>query len=34
MSLKFRRNIPIILLLVGVVAVLILAMGNLPIAAF
>lgn len=34
MSLKFKRNLPIIMLLVGIVAFLTLVMGNLPIAAF
>ncbi len=34
MSLKFKRNVPIILMLVGVVAFLIVAMGTLPIVAY
>ncbi len=34
MSLKFKRNLPIILLLVSVVVFLTGVMGNFPIAAF
>jgi len=34
MSLKFKRNIPIMLLFVGVLAFLALVMGDLPIIAY
>lgn len=34
MSLKFKRNVPIILLFIGVLAFLVVAMGNLPIVAY
>lgn len=34
MSLQFKRNVPIILLLVVILAFLVLAMGDIPITAY
>ena len=34
MTLKFKRNLPVILLLVAILAFLTLALGNLPIVAY
>ena len=34
MTLKFRRNIPIVLLLAGILSLLVFTMGNQPIAAY
>ncbi len=34
MSLKFKRNLPLMLLLVGIISVLIITGGNYPIVAY
>ena len=34
MSLKFKRNLPLILLLVGILSILILTIGKYPIVAY
>lgn len=34
MSLRFRRNLPLLLLLVTIIAVLVLGLGNQPIVAY
>jgi len=34
MSLKIKRNLPLVLLLVGILSVLIVSIGNYPIVAY
>jgi len=34
MSLKFKRNLPLMLLLVGIISILIVTVGNYPIVAY
>jgi hypothetical protein len=34
MSIKFKRNLPLVLLLVGILSILTFAIGNYPIIAY